>query len=179
MQVEQLDLSRLARPRPVLKWAGGKQQLLEVLLARLPREWNQYIEPFVGGGALFFALAPRRAVLADSNPDLIMLYRVVAQDVDSLIDLLRDMRNDKDTYYRVRSQDPRQLSSVEQAARTLYLNHTCFNGLYRVNRHGQFNVPFGRYKNPTICDAENLRAASFLLGQADIVEGDFRTVLRD
>jgi DNA adenine methylase len=179
MQVQQLDLASLARPKPIVKWAGGKQQLLSTLLSKVPREWNRYIEPFVGGGALFFALAPERAIISDSNPDLITLYRVVAKDVEALIALLRGMRNDEATFYTVRGWDPHLLSPIEQAARTLYLNRTCYNGLHRVNQKGEFNAPYGRYKNPTICDPDNLRAASFALARADIVEGDFREVLRE
>ena len=179
MQIQQLDLASLAQPRPILKWAGGKQQLLDALLSKVPTTWKQYIEPFAGGAALFFALRPERAVMADSNPDLITLYQVVVSDVEGLIRLLKEMRNDRETFYTIRATDPQTLSPVEQAARTVYLNKTCYNGLYRVNRKGQFNVPFGNYKNPVICDADNLRAASFALQRVRIVPGDFRTVLRE
>lgn len=179
MVLQQLDLASAVQPKPVVKWAGGKQQLLEVLLAKAPRHYGRYVEPFVGGGALFFALLPERAVISDSNPELINLYRVIASDVESLIEALRPLRNDEETFYRMRALCPSELCSVEQAARTLYLNRTCYNGLFRVNRRGQFNVPFGRYKNPVICDAENLSAASFALRRAEIILGDFRSVLRD
>ena len=179
MQVQQLDLASLAQPRPILKWAGGKQQLLDTLLSMIPHTWKRYIEPFAGGAALFFALRPQRAILADSNPDLVTLYQVVASDVEGLIKLLREMRNDRETFYTIRAMDPQTMSPVEQAARTIHLNKTCYNGLYRVNRKGQFNVPFGNYKNPVICDADNLRVASFALQRAHITHGDFRTVLRE
>jgi DNA adenine methylase len=165
--------------KPVLKWAGGKQQMLEMLMRHIPQRYNRYIEPFVGGGALFFALAPKRALIADSNPELITLYRVLAEEVEALIVALEPLRNDEATYYAIRATDPASLTAVEQAARTLYLNHTCFNGLYRVNRRGEFNVPYGHYKNVVLCDAPNLRAASRALQGVTIVQGDYLAVLRE
>jgi len=168
-----------ANPKPILKWAGGKQQMLDVLLPQVPKKYNRYIEPFFGGGALFFALAPKNAIIADSNPELINLYRVVAGNVEELISLLKEMKNDETAYYEIRGLDPDRLSAVERAARTIYLNRTCYNGLYRVNRKGQFNVPFGKYKNPKICDEENLRAASSALQGAAILEGDYKDILRE
>lgn len=167
----------LRRPKPILKWAGGKQQLLDTLLSRVPLKYNKYIEPFLGGGALFFGLMPKDAIIADLNPEIINLYQMVAKDVDTLIELLRLKKTDEDTYYATRALDPNSLSLVEQAARTIFLNRNCFNGLYRVNRKGLFNVPYGRYKNPMICDAENLKAASSLLKNAKIFCGDYKTVL--
>lgn len=168
-----------AFPRPILKWAGGKQQIIDLLLARTPSKYGKYIEPFFGGGALFFALQTDKAVIADSNPELINLYNIVASDVDTVISHLREMPNDKEFFYKVRSANVEEMSDALKAARTIYLNRTCFNGLYRVNRQGQFNVPFGHYKKPLICDEDNLRAASFKLAQAQILLGDYKTVLRE
>lgn len=165
--------------RPILKWAGGKTQLLNDLLPKIPRKYGKFIEPFFGGGALFFAARPSQAVIADSNPELINLYRVVASDVEGIIKALKTYKNTEEYFYDVRSQDPSKLSPVQAASRTVYLNKTCFNGLYRVNKKGQFNTPFGRYKNPRFLDEENLRAASALLRQTTIVLGDYKTVLRD
>ena len=129
MTLEQLELASLARPRPILKWAGGKVQLLDVLLPHVPRRYNTYIEPFLGGGALFFSLLPQRAIVADSNPELINFYCVVVQDVESLIERLATMTNDEATFYAMRASDPASLSPVERAVRTIYLNRTCYNGL--------------------------------------------------
>ena len=163
--------------RPILKWAGGKTQLLPELLSRIPRHFTRYVEPFFGGGALFFALQPDRALISDSNPELVNLYRQVAVDVESVIDLLRGYRNEKDFFYETRDKDWSSLSPSEAAARMIYLNRTCFNGLYRVNRNGDFNVPFGAYRNPLICDAENLRKAAEVLKRAEIRCADYLDVL--
>lgn len=168
-----------ALPRPVLKWAGGKQQLADLLLARMPNKYGKYIEPFFGGGAIFFSLQPAKAVISDLNPELINLYNSVASDVEAVISYLREMPNDKEFYYETRSLKVGDLTASQRAARTIYLNRTCYNGLYRVNRQGQFNVPFGHYKNPLICDEDNLRAASRILGQARIMLGDYKTVLQE
>jgi DNA adenine methylase len=165
--------------KPILKWAGGKTQMLDSILPRFPDAYGKYIEPFFGGGAVFFALQPENAVIADSNPELINLYRTVADDVDAVIVELKKFENTEEMFYEVRSQDRENLSSVEAAARTIYLNKTCFNGLYRVNKKGQFNVPFGKYKNPKILDEDNLRAASILLSKAQIVCSDYLDVLEN
>lgn len=154
--------------RPFVKWAGGKTQLLPELLRRVPQSFNRYYEPFLGGGALFFALQPAHAILGDINAELIQLYGIVRDDVDALITELREYRYEREFYYRIRAQQPEELPPVRRAARTLYLNRTCFNGLYRVNRNGKFNVSFGRYRSPTICDAPRLRAASRALQGHDI-----------
>ena len=165
---------------PVLKWAGGKTQLLEDILSRLPRRMKTYFEPFVGGGAVFFALAEQcrfeRAVLADRNQDLVDVYQALKEDVEGVIAVLQRYRYDEATYYEVRSQRPRKL--VRRAARLIYLNRTGYNGLYRVNRTGQFNVPFGRYKNPTICHEPTLRAAARALQRATIQADDFEPICR-
>ncbi len=154
---------------PFLKWAGGKRQILPAILERIPAEFNTYYEPFLGGGAVFFAVAAsrafRRAVLCDRNRDLIDAYLGVRDELPRVIrrlDALR-RRHSEAQYYRIRARDPSRLSPAARAARIIYLNRTCYNGLYRVNRSGRFNVPFGRYKNPKILDAENLRAVSRVL----------------
>lgn len=165
--------------RPILKWAGGKGQLLSELLPRIPDYSGKYIEPFFGGGALFFAYQPKEAVIADSNPELINLYRQVAGNVEAVIEKLKTYKNDKEEFYRVRSEDWQDMSPIDAAARTIYLNKTCFNGLYRVNKKGQFNTPYGSYKNPTICDEELLKNVSELLGKAKIVCGDYLNVLKE
>src|SRR5690606_5431642 len=167
---------------PVVKWAGGKRQLIPEILKRIPpRETiSTYYEPFVGGGAVLFHLQPKRAVINDINEELINLYKVIRDDVEALIEDLKKHKNKKEYYYAIREldRDPdiyNNLSPVEKASRTLYLNKTCFNGLYRVNNAGHFNVPFGRYKNPNIVNAETLRAVSRYFNRARIriVQGDF------
>lgn len=159
--------------RPVVKWVGGKRRLLEHLLPRVPETRGRYYEPFVGGGALFFALRPSEAHINDLNHDLVNLYRVIRDTPESLIDAMASYVNDKDCYLAVRAIDPAALSPVDQAARFLYLNRTCYNGLYRVNKAGRFNVPFGRYKRPSMVDPENLRRVSALLQQTEITALDF------
>ena len=129
--------------KPILKWAGGKTQLLSSLLPKVPNTYNRYIEPFLGGGAMFFAMQPKAAIIADSNPELINMYRQVANKVNEVINYLKTYENTEEAFYEIRKQDWSELSPVEAAARTIYLNHTCFNGLYRVNKQGQFNVPYG------------------------------------
>lgn len=170
-------VSRRLSVKPILKWAGGKTQLITQLLPHVPERFGTYIEPFFGGGALFFTLQPEKAIISDSNPELVNLYRQVAAAVDSVISCLKRYRNTREDYYAVRAQDWQMLAPAEVAARMIYLNRTCFNGLYRVNRKGDFNVPYGRYSNPRICDEANLRAASALLKRADIFCGDFAQVL--
>lgn len=167
------------RIKPILKWAGGKTQLLDELLPRIPDGYGKYIEPFFGGGALFFALRPESAVIADSNPEIINMYEQVASNVEKVIERLKEYKNERDAYYAVRDQSWEELPKFEAAARTLYLNHTCYNGLYRVNKSGKFNTPFGGYKKPNICDETALRAASEALRKAIIVCGDYQDVLRE
>ena len=161
------------RARPFLKWAGGKGQLLAELLPRLPQQFRGYHEPFVGGGALFFELRALGRLggavhLTDRNPPLIETYETIRTDVEGVIRRLRRHRNDEAAFYKVRGQDPRRLSAAARAARVIYLNKTCYNGLYRENRSGEFNVPFGRYVNPAICDAANLRAVAAALQVATL-----------
>lgn len=163
--------------KPILKWAGGKTQMLGDLLPKVPPSYGRYIEPFFGGGAMFFALQPERAIIADSNPELINLYRQVSEHVEDVIYQLKKYENTPEMFYKVRGQDWTMLPEAEAAARTIFLNKTCYNGLYRVNKKGQFNVPFGKYKNPKICDEDGLRAASNALKKAEIVCGDYLIVL--
>ena len=157
------------KPKPFVKWAGGKRQLLEVLLKNVPARFNTYIEPFVGGGALLFALLPDRAIIGDANCELMNAYSVIKDNVEELITSLERHRNDEDYYYEIRNLDPSTLSPVERASRFIYLNKTCYNGLYRENSRGVFNVPFGRYKNPKILDRDNLRAVSEFLNSSNVL----------
>jgi len=172
------------KARPFIKWAGGKSKLLPELLKRVPASYGVYREPFLGGGALFFALSPKRAVLSDINPSLYATYRAVQANVEGVIDSLKALeeghvRGGLEHYLKIRAIDEAQISDgASIAARMIYLNKTCFNGLWRVNKKGKFNVPMGRFASPpTICDEENLRACSGALQGADIVLGDFRETL--
>ena len=165
--------------KPILKWAGGKTQMLGDLLPKVPTSYSRYIEPFIGGGAMFFALNPNDAVIADSNPELINMYKQVADNVDAVISYLQKYENTQEMFYRVRALEWEELPEAEAAARTIYLNKTCFNGLYRVNKKGQFNVPFGKYKAPKFCDVEALYTASEALQKSNIVCGDYLSVLKE
>lgn len=176
------------RAVPFVKWAGGKTQLLESLLSALPGEFRDYHEPFLGGGAFYFALKAagrtERAFLNDSNADLIDAYVAVRERVDEVIGALRRMEKayrrtsrQSDFYYSIRSVRPR--SKVRRATRFIFLNKTCYNGLYRVNRRGEFNVPFGRYVNPRVCDEANLRLASNALSGVGLTAVDFKKALSD
>lgn len=164
--------------RPLLKWAGGKTQIIPNLIGAMPKKFDNYIEPFIGGGALFFHLSPKSAVIADSNPELISLYQQIAKDYMPVLKLLEKMPNAEEYFYLERSKKFEGLSPIQAAARTIYLNRTCFNGLYRVNKSGGFNVPYGRYKDPKIADAHLLKSASVALGGATIVLGDYKEVLQ-
>jgi DNA adenine methylase len=174
--------ARDAGPRPFLKWAGGKSQLLDQLRPLLPKApIGRYFEPFVGSAALFFALRPARATLADVNLELVDCYRAVQKHVEAVIAALARHVYDEDVYYSVRSKDPSSLRPEARAARTIYLNKTGYNGLYRVNKSGRFNVPFGRYVNPGFSSAEsrdNLRACSRTLRGASIVNADFAEAVK-
>lgn len=160
---------------PFLKWAGGKQRLLAQYAPYFPpREAiNHYFEPFIGSAAVFFHQRYARATLSDQNEKLIELYRLVQQDVAGVIRALKPHRNEVDYYYRVRAQNPVDLKPVERAARLIYLNKTCYNGLYRENQKGNFNVPFGRYKNPKICDEQRLQQAAEALQGVELKVADF------
>ena len=137
---------------PFLKWAGGKSRLLRQYQPYMPtpEAMGRYYEPFIGSAALFFHLQPRPARLSDANEKLVEIYRVVQQEVQALIEALQLHRNEADYYYQVRAQEPAGLSPVERAARLIFLNRTCYNGLYRENKKGEFNVPYGRYRRPRI-----------------------------
>lgn len=172
---------------PIVKWAGGKRQLLGKILERIPPrdEISTYYEPFVGGGAVLFALQPKKAVINDINAELMNLYNVVKNDVEALISHLRRHRNDEEYFYEIRNidRDPERfsrLSDLARASRTHYLNKTCFNGLFRVNRAGQFNTPFGRYKNPNFVNEEGLRAVSkfFNTNEIRFKCGDFEDAVK-
>lgn len=163
--------------KPFLKWAGGKTQLLDELTAKIPVKYGRYIEPFIGGGAMFFAIQPRAGVIADSNPELVNVYQCLADNVEQVIEHLRSFKNNETAFYKVRALRFAELEKEYAAARTIYLNRTCFNGLYRVNQKGEFNVPYGRYKNPRICQPEILRAASKVLKNVKIICGDYKDVL--
>jgi DNA adenine methylase len=148
---------------PFLKWAGGKRALLPALVPLLPASYGSYYEPFVGGGALFFALQPSRAFLNDANEELVNCYAVVRDRLDDLLVALTAHRNTEDHFRRVRAQRSADLDDIARAARFVYLNRTCFNGLYRVNARGEFNTPYGGYRNPTLVPEVSLRAASSAL----------------
>lgn len=164
--------------RPFLKWAGGKGQLLAELLARVPSGFNHYFEPFLGGGALFFALQPQRAVLSDLNSELIKAFVAVKNSPTELVNDLKQHHYESDYFYSVRNIDRSpyldRLTDVQRASRLIFLNKCCYNGLYRVNSKGQFNTPFGKYTNPTICDPENILACSAALARAELVCVDYK-----
>ena len=161
--------------RPFLKWAGGKQRLLPQYVPFFPsRETiNRYFEPFIGSAAVFFHYQFPQARLSDRNDKLIEAYKMVRDQTEQVIAALQGRRNEADYYYAVRAQEPASLSPVERAARLIYLNKTCYNGLYRENNKGAFNVPFGRYNNPKICDEPRLRAAAAALRGVDLCAADF------
>jgi DNA adenine methylase len=156
------------RAKPFLKWAGGKTQLLKTFVEFFPASYNRYFEPFVGSGAVFFHLRPEVAHLSDCSVELINCYSVVRDEVAALIKLLKKHKYEEEYFYNMRAMNPENLTPAERAARFIFLNKTCFNGLYRVNSRGQFNVPFGRYKNPLICDQENLLAVSRALKKVSL-----------
>lgn len=165
------------RAKPFLKWVGGKRQVLKKIRSLYPASIGRYYEPFVGGGAVFFDLRPSEATLSDTNRELVDCYTVVRDRVEELIEALAAHVYEKDHYYAVRDLDPYDLDPVARAARMIYLNKTGFNGLYRVNSKGKFNVPFGRYDNPSFCDERTLRACSECLAGQEIRRGSFEMVL--
>ena len=166
------------RSKPFLKWAGGKSQLLDELLKKTPGSFNNYIEPFIGGGAMFFSLKPENSIISDSNPELINAYRSVAEDVETVIKYLKTFSNTEESFYKIRSMKFKDLDPFYAAARTIYLNRTCYNGLYRVNKSGHFNVPFGKYKNPNLCPEDLLRSSSEILKSAKIINSDYKDILQ-
>lgn len=172
------------KPKPFVKWVGGKRQLLRQFreLGLYPPEEfdplvNTYFEPFVGGGAVFFDLLPQKAELSDLNNELVVTYNVIKNDVAALVKSLKKHKYNKDYYLKIRAKNPKKQSAIEIASRFIYLNRTGFNGMYRVNSHGEFNVPFGKYTNPTICDKENLYRTSKALQKVTIKLQDYKNVL--
>lgn len=173
--------------KPFTKWVGGKRQLLPDLMELIPTDFNYYFEPFVGGGALFFELQPKHAVINDNNKELILAYKIIKDDVEALISELEKHKknNSKDYYLDLRSVDRDGridlMNDVERAARILYMLRVNFNGLYRVNSNNQFNVPYGKYKNPKILDKDNLREISKYLNNNNIsiLNGDFEDAIKD
>lgn len=168
---------------PIIKWVGGKRQLMIELLNNMPKYYNRYFEPFVGGGALFFELQPNNAYISDINEELINLYQVVRDNINELINDLKKHEISKEYFIEIRNIDRtkeyKSWSSVKKASRFIYLNRTCFNGMYRVNSKGEFNVPFGHYKNPRILDENNLINCSNLLQKTEIKHSDFSEILRE
>jgi DNA adenine methylase len=178
----------LPQSYPIVKWAGGKTQLLSKLDKFIPSEFNQYFEPFLGGGAMFFHLISRKnirftAYLSDINVELINTYKVIQNDLERIIEVLKKnenqyKKNPSQYYYKLRDYiNP--LNNVERAAKLITLNKTCYNGLYRVNKNGMFNVPMGKYKNPVICDSSNLKKVSSALhlSKAIIQVSDYKQIL--
>ncbi len=169
------------RCKPFLKWAGGKTSLLPELIKRVPWKFSRYFEPMVGAGALFFKLQPEKARLGDVNAELVNVYQVVRAKCDELIEDLSRHRHEKEYFLELRNADRQEnykyWSDVQRASRFIYLNKTCFNGLYRVNSKGQFNVPFGDYKNPNFLDEKNLRACSQVLAAARLAQADFEEIV--
>lgn len=169
---------------PFVKWVGGKRQLIPIIESLLPRTFTSYFEPFVGGGALLFHLQPQNALINDLNGELINLYQVIKDYPAQLIDNLKTHENTAEYYYHIRGLDREketynQLDSIARASRIIYLNKTCFNGLYRVNNAGEFNSPFGRYKNPNIVNEITIKAVSSYLNKANIriLNSDFSDAL--
>ena len=178
----------LVTPKPFVKWAGGKRQLIPILNQNLPRSFGTYFEPFLGGGALLFHMLTERngqkCSISDLNSDLVLSYITIRDRIDSLITSLKNhernyQKDSKSYYYSVRESNPR--SAIEKTSRLLFLNRTCFNGLYRVNSKGKFNVPLGKYTNPNIVNEDNLRAVSDILqaSKVSINCRDFEAALRD
>ena len=170
---------------PVVKWVGGKRQLLPEIIKHVP-SFTTYYEPFIGGGAVLFEIQPLKAVINDYNSELINMYQVIKDNVDDLIKALKLHKNDSDYFYNIRELDRNHmlysnLSDIEKAARLLYLNKTCFNGLFRVNQAGEFNSPFGNYKNPNIINDITLKAVSNYFNSSQIIfkSGDFENILKN
>lgn len=172
--------------RPFLKWAGGKRQLLPEIKNYVPKKYNTYYEPFLGGGAILFNLQPKNATINDSNTELINCYEVIRDSLEELIEDLKKHENNESYYYEMRELDRTttykdNYDKIKRASRILYLNKTCYNGLFRVNSQGQFNVPFGRYKNPNILDEAVLRAVNKYLNnnKVKIFNTDFEKAVLD
>ena len=178
----------LAPPKPFVKWAGGKRQLIPILNKNLPKNFGTYFEPFLGGGALLFNMLNERndqkCNISDLNSDLVLSYTTIRDKIDDLINSLKNhekhyQKNSKEYYYYIRESNPK--SQIEKTSRLIFLNRTCFNGLYRVNSKGKFNVPLGKYTNPNIVNEENLLSVSNILrsNRVSIKCRDFEAILRD
>lgn len=172
---------------PFLKWVGGKRQLMPSIVEHLPKNIQNYIyvEPFIGGGAVLFHLSPKNAIINDFNKELINVYEVIKNNLEELVEDLKVHENNADYFYELRGLDRtekfQKLTLVQRASRIIYLNKTCFNGLYRVNNAGEFNSPFGRYKNPNIVNELTLKAVNKYLNSNNIIikSGDYSDVLKD
>lgn len=164
--------------KPFLKWAGGKTQLLTELSEFIPFDFNKYIEPFLGGGALYFFLNPRKAVIADLNEELIITYQAIQNNVNEVVEKLKEYKHEESFYYKIRALKPQNLSLSERAARLIFLNKTCFNGLYRVNKKGEFNVPYGK-GNGEFLNEESLRNANEFLQGTEIIYSDYLGLLKN
>ncbi len=171
---------------PVVKWAGGKRQIRNEIIHRIPKDFSIYCEPFAGGCAVLFALCPEKAVINDINNELINIYRVIRDNVDELIEDLKKHENSREYFYSLREMDRdhesyRKMNPIERASRIIYLNKTCYNGLFRVNQAGEFNTPYGNYKKPNIVNEPVLRAVSEYFNRADIRFTclDFEEVMRN
>lgn len=176
--VKTLKLNGVVKTQPFVRWAGGKRWLAVASRELMPPNWSgHYYESFLGGGSFFFALSPKKATVSDVNDELVATYKAVRNDPDKVIELLKTYPYEKDFYYSLRAETPTE--DTEIAARFIYLNHTCWNGLYRVNSKGKFNTPFGRHKNPTICDEKRLKRASQALNNINVEGGHFSEFLSD
>ena len=171
---------------PALKWVGGKRQLISEIEPLIPKKISTYVEPFVGGGAVLFHLQPKKAIINDFNKELMNVYQVIKDNPNELIKVLKEHKelNSEDYFYEIRSLDRRDdfenLSSVQKAGRIIYLNKTCYNGLFRVNRAGFFNTPYGKYKNPSIVNEVTIKAISNYFNSANIkfLTGDYKEALK-
>lgn len=164
------------RPRPFVKWAGGKRQLLRAILDRVPEKYGTYHEPFLGGGAVFFALSPPKAFLSDSNLRLVRCYKGIRNSVEKVIALLKQYKRSRDVFLEARERDIDQSTDPEVAAWFIFLNKLGYNGLYRVNSKNRFNVPYGKNSSAKIFDEDNLRACQRALSKADVEHEDFALV---
>ncbi len=176
-------MAQLSIPRPFLKWVGGKGQIVDQLIQRAPTQFGAYHEPFLGGGAFFFGLYRagriRQAYLTDVNSELIDTFRAVRDETDAVLARLETFRHTEKFFYALRKRNPKRMIPANRAARMIFLNKTCYNGLYRVNSKGQFNAPFGRYKNPNYRDPENLYAVAQALANVSIQNQQFNIVLEN
>ncbi len=180
------NVNKTETAAPFLKWAGGKRQLITTIIKHFPKniERYNYIEPFIGGGAVLFHLQPKKAIINDFNEELTNVYTVIKNNLTELIADLKKHKNEPGYFYKIRSLDRteayKKLTPVQRASRIIYLNKTCFNGLYRVNKAGEFNVPYGRYKNPNIINEPVLKAVSKFLNSSNIKikSGDYSDILK-